>query len=102
MTATAKQIPIIKRTFLAVFMFLSKSIMPRPELTNKPANKAPNCNAPSRYNSVINKLEAQFGIKPMIEQYKGDRYLLEIIKLMKFSSPTKPIMKPITKLITNI
>ena len=93
---------MMSKTFLAVFMFLIKSIIPRPELTNKPANKAPNGSAPSRYNSVISKLEAQFGIRPIIEQYNGERYLLDNMKLIKFSSPTNPIIKPITKLITNI
>ena len=50
---------------------LNKTIMPRPEFTNKPAKRAPNDNVPDRYNSVIKTLEAQFGIKPIMEVNKG-------------------------------
>ena len=44
---------------------------PKPELTNKPANKAPNDNVPDKYSSVIKTLEAQFGISPIIDVNNG-------------------------------
>ena len=93
---------MINNTFFAVFVFLRSSIIPKPEFTNNPDSKAPNGIAPSINNSVINKLEAQFGIRPMIEQYNGERYLLDSKKFLKLSSPTKPMMNPIAKLITNM
>ena len=52
-------------------------------------------------NSEIKTLEAQLGIKPIIEERIGEKYLLEVIKFAKFSSPTKPIITPINKLIAN-
>ena len=69
--ATPKQIARIINISLMVFLFLSKIIIPRPEFTSKPANKAPNDKVLDIYNSVINILEAQLGISPMIEEYKG-------------------------------
>ena len=81
MTAVEKQIAIINKIFFTLFLFFSKSIIPKPELTNNPANNAPNGIASSRNSSVISKLDEQFGIKPTIEQYNGDRYLLDLIKL---------------------
>ena len=99
--AVMKQIAIIIKAFLRPFLFLSKTIIPRPELTNNPANKAPKERVPSANNLVIKRLDAQFGINPMIEANNGVRYLLEFKKETNLSSPTKPIIKPITKLITS-
>ena len=44
---------------------------PKPELTNKPANKAPKDKVPDKYSSVIKTLEAQLGIRPIIDVNKG-------------------------------
>ena len=57
---------------MTVFSF-NKTITPKPELTNKPANKAPNDNEPLTNNSVIKMLEAQLGIKPTIDANNGAR-----------------------------
>ena len=73
---------------------------PKPELTNKPANKAPKDKVPDKYNSVIKTLEAQFGIKPIIDVNRGAKYLLASMKLVKFSCPTQPINSPNPKLMT--
>ena len=56
---------------LTVFLSFNKTITPKPELTNSPANNAPNDKEPSANNSEIKILEAQLGIKPMIEANKG-------------------------------
>ena len=78
---------------------LTKIMTPKPELTNKPANKAPNDKVPDKYNSVIKTLDAQLGIKPMMDVNKGAKYLFEIMKLAKFSSPTQAIKRFNAKLI---
>ena len=74
---------------------------PRPELTNKPANKAPKDKEFFKYSSVTKTLEAQFGMSPMMDVNKGARYLFVVIKPMNLSSPMKPINVPKAKLITN-
>ena len=67
-TATKKQIRIIIQIFFALFLFLNKTIIPNPEFTNKPANKAPKDKLPSINSSLNNKEEAQLGINPIIEE----------------------------------
>lgn len=57
--------------FPIVFLSFNKTIKPKPELTNKPANKAPNDKLPEMNNSVIKIDEAQLGIRPIIEANKG-------------------------------
>ena len=74
---------------------------PSPAFTNNPASKAPNAKLPSMNNSVRRRLDAQFGINPMTEANKGERYLFELMKAAKFSSPTNPITNPNAKLIIN-
>ena len=87
--------------FIAAFLCLSNIIRPRPALINNPASKAPNDKLPSINNSLNNKLDAQLGIKPIMEANKGDKYLFMLIKLAKFSSPTNPIIIPNVKLTAN-
>ena len=53
------------------FLFLIKTIIPKPELTNKPAKSAPKEMEPVTYNSVINRLDAQLGIRPIMALNKG-------------------------------
>ena len=60
-------------------------MMPKPELTRRPANKAPKDNVPDKYNSLTKTLEAQFGIRPIIEANKGAKYLFVDMKLLKAS-----------------
>ena len=99
LTAVVKQIRRIQIIFFAVFLCLNNIIIPRPAFTNNPASKAPKDKLFSINNSLNNKLEAQLGIKPIIEANSGERYLFMLIKLAKFSSPTKPIKSPNKKLI---
>ena len=87
--AVMKQIAIIIKAFLRPFLFLSKTIIPRPELTNNPANKAPNERVPSANNLVIKRLDAQFGIKPTNAHTSGVKYVDCDKKLRMLSSPTK-------------
>ena len=62
--------------FFALLRFFKSIIIPKPELTSNPERSAPKESEPSTKSSVINKDEAQFGIKPMIEVNNGARYLL--------------------------
>ena len=87
------------KTSLVVFLFFNKIIIPKPELTNKPASKEPNDIVLDIYNSVINILEAQLGIRPMTEEYNGVRYLLDNKKLVKLSSPIEAMINPNPTLI---
>ena len=96
-----KQTAIIKTALLALFLFFKSSIIPRPELTSNPASKAPNEMSSSANNFVISRLEAQLGIKPIIEANNGVKYLLEVKKVAKVSHPMKPIINPRARLITN-
>ena len=59
------------KAFLMVFLSLNKTVIPKPELTNNPAKSAPNDKLPEINSSVIKILEAQFGIRPTIEENKG-------------------------------
>ena len=61
----------MNKAFLMVFLSLIKTITPKPELTKRPANKAPNEMDPETNNSVINKLDEQFGMSPIIALNKG-------------------------------
>ena len=88
------------KTSFTLCLFLSKIIIPKPELTNNPPSKAPNDNELDIYNSVIRMLEAQLGISPMIDENNGDKYLLVTKKLVKLSFPTASTMRPKPKLIT--
>lgn len=74
--AIKKQINITKGMFFIDFLFLRSIIIPKPELTNNPDSKAPKDNEPLINNSVINKLEAQLGIKPIIDVNNGAKYRL--------------------------
>ena len=88
------------KALVIVFLFLSKTIIPKPEFTNKPESKAPKGMLPFIYKEEIRTLLEQLGIKPIIEENNGVKYLLEIIKLEKFSSPTWAMIKPKDILIT--
>ena len=96
-----KQIAITNKTSLTCFLLLSNIIIPSPEFTNKPDNKAPNDKEFDIYSSLIRILEAQLGISPINEEYKGARYLFDTKKLVKLSSPTAAIIRPNTTLIRN-
>ena len=85
--------------FFAVFLFLKSINVPNPELTNNPESNAPKDKEPLINSSVINKLEAQLGINPIMAVNNGAKYRLVWMKLVKFSSPMKPIRKPNAKLI---
>ena len=67
---------MIKGMFFADFLFLKSISIPNPELTNNPESNAPKDKEPLMNNSVINKLEAQLGIKPIIDVNNGAKYLL--------------------------
>ena len=71
------------------FLSLKIKTIPNPALTHKPASVAPNDNPPFINNSDKTTEDAQFGINPTIVAYKGDTYLLNSKKLIKFSSPIK-------------
>ena len=60
--------------FLRFLCSLNKIMTPKPELTNNPANKAPKDNVFDKYNSVIKTLEAQLGIRPIIDVNNGAKY----------------------------
>ena len=100
-TAVIKQMEMINKMFFALLRFLSKTIKPNPALTNSPDVKAPNDKLPSINNSDNNNEEAQFGIRPIIEENNGDRYLFIWINEAKRSSPIKPIVNPNTRLMAN-
>ena len=74
-TAVIKQMEMINNVFFALLRFFNKTIKPNPALTNSPDVKAPNDKLPSINNSDNSNEEAQFGIRPIIEENKGDRYL---------------------------
>ena len=69
--AVIKQIPTITNDLFIILFSFKRTITPNPELTNNPANKAPKERCPSANKSVIKILEAQFGINPIIDVYKG-------------------------------
>ena len=91
---------MIMNVFFKLLYSLNKIMIPKPELTKRPANKAPNDNVPDKYSSLTKTLEAQFGIIPIMDVNKGAQYLFEDMKLLKLSCPTKPIIKPKARLIT--
>ena len=98
-TATVKQISIIQRMFFALFLFLSNMSIPKPALTNKPDSNAPKAKWFSTNNSLSKIDDAQLGIKPIIAENNGLKYLFVWINAAKFSSPTNPIINPSVKLI---
>ena len=100
-TATKKQMRMIQRIFFAAFLFLNNMSMPKPAFTNKPESNAPKARLPLTNNSLKRIEEAQFGIKPIIAANNGDKYLFVWRNAAKFSSPTKPIIKPNVRLIAN-
>ena len=97
-TATVKQIRIIQGIFFAAFAFLNNISIPKPAFTNKPESNAPKARLPSTNNSLSKIDEAQLGIKPIIAENNGDKYLFVWINAAKFSSPTNPMINPSVKL----
>lgn len=84
---------------MAECLFLIKTSIPKPELTSKPPHKAPKERFPPTNNSVNKSDDAQLGIKPIIQENRGDMYLFTSKNAAKLSSPTKPMIKPKTRLI---
>ena len=81
-------------------LFLIRTSIPKPELTSRPAVKAPKERLPETNNSVNNNELAQLGISPTIQAYNGVRYLFVSKKALNVSSPTPAITKPKTRLMT--
>ena len=89
---TKKQVPIINKVFLMFFLLFSKQTNPKPEFINNPPNKDPKEIPFITNNSLKRTLEAQFGIKPIITENNGDKYLLDCKNTLILSSPTKAII----------
>ena len=74
---------------IASFIFdlsFKRYIKPSPALTQRPDNIPPKGISPF-INKLVNKtLETQLGISPITTDTKGDKYLFELKKALKFSS----------------
>ena len=57
--AITKQKPMMNNVFFQLLRSFNNTITPRPELTKRPANKAPKDKEPFKYNSVINQISRQ-------------------------------------------
>ena len=82
------KIPIITIAFLIIFLFLIKTIIPKPAFVISPANVDPNDKLPLINKSVIITLDAQLGINPIIVAYIGVKNLLFCRMDSIVSSPT--------------
>ena len=88
------------RRFSFKFLFcLNNTNSPTPELDKSPDIQLPKVITLLKYNSVIIMLEAQLGIKPIIEVIIGVRILLVLIKFITAFRSSKMFIKIFTRRI---